>query len=165
MLLATVVLSQPLQWTYDLDSSTDNRLCVVITLQPLDVDEFEVKTAFRSYHRGHLVGEKAEDLGPSFGPPRLCCVDEFLGNDRSQVFISTSHGRIASWLFDFDGTKLRTVYSRTDGRVTTYPVVGENGKGSIVELWPSQDFLATFHDSGHKDSTGRVRRLVSVTLK
>lgn len=57
----------------------------------------------------------------------------FLHNGRKQVFLSVIQGRIASYIFDFDGKELNVLYRMEEGRVQTSPHFTKKGQFYIKE--------------------------------
>lgn len=62
------------------------------------------------------------------------------GRGRRQLLVTTIMGRAASFLWDFDGKRITTLYARDEGRVAVS--LRRTGPGSykIVEDWPRGQF-------------------------
>jgi hypothetical protein len=83
---------------------------------------------------------------------------------RKQLFISSPMGAVYTHIYDFDGKRVRELYSRneSDGRVDVEMVKRKNGQWRMVEYWPrsvyeDQENLGVGYSSGKQNdiSVGR----------
>lgn len=129
--------------TYILDSNNTLDLSVEIVTKPVGSGEFLVELDFRSKKNGKLLHTVKKELGEAFSMPTIS-VGRFTTPDREQIFITISHQSAASYLFDFDGTKLRAPYKLDTGRATGFPSFDSHGHGQVAEFWPKRLYLEHF---------------------
>ena len=141
--------SKPAAETWLFGSANGADLFVEIKPVPFDetnhIRTVEIHAVFTAIRRNKVVQRTERDLGQAFGGPTALVIGGFLGEDREQVFISLTMGAVRSWVFDYDGKKLKTVYERTKGRVATSVSPSANGGWQIDEHWPKQQFEDVFN--------------------
>lgn len=125
--------------------------------------ERRVSVKFSLIKGGRVVSNTSMNIGNSIGGARLIMVGDYLNNGRSQIFISTEMGMIASYLLDFDGKSIRKLYEKSTGRVLTFPGLDYDGHFVIQEFWPKQQFFEHFRQKGEPDPNGYVHREVPVS--
>jgi len=106
------------------------------------VDE---KLVFWAVKGNKTVRRTSRDLGYTFYHPSALDVGLYLRNGRKQLFISLTMGAVRSWVFDFNGRRLRVPYENTIGRVSTSIAPDDHGGWQIVELWPKYQYEDEFH--------------------
>ena len=115
---------------------------------------------------GKVVSKLTFYAGESFGIPNSLVAFNFLGNRRKQVFVSLRYGAVRSFLLDYDGSQLRTLYKRIEGRVMVLPSFDSRGRAILIENWPKREFLEEFHRAGKPYTAGpllgMVRRDVAI---
>lgn len=149
---------------YWLGDNAGYQLSANIRLTPVEpTGVFDVSIEFwtEKAHSKKLLAQR--DLGLSAGPPRLIDCEDIVGNGRNQLFVSISHGRIATWIFDFDGARAKDLYHRTSGRVLTYLDVQADGTATVKELWPRTQFVESFPDIKISGKLALVPRSVRVS--
>lgn len=158
----------PQKWL--LGSVGGSDLFVEIRLHLFDetnyVRSFDAHAVFTATRDGKTVRRIDRDLGQTFGGPTGLAVGPFLyREDREQLFITLTMGRVQSWVFDFDGKKVRAVYERTEGRVATFISPNDRGGWKITELWPKSQYEDHFPKPFKVRPDGCVLREVPVEGK
>ena len=125
-----------------------------------DHHQSELKLLFERTNGEKVLFSTTFDCGPSFGLPRTLSIMPMLGDGRSQVFISARRMAVSSFLLDFDGHKVKTIYSRTEGRVDAMPILKPNGKVMILEIWSPRAYKGVFHADGKIVRSGPFRGMV-----
>jgi hypothetical protein len=74
-------------------------------------------------------------------------VADYVGLGRKQVFAETSYGVTVSGLYDCDGTHVRKLYFRDEGRDGAHFVRGKHGGWRLAEYWRYDEY----GESGDQD--------------
>jgi hypothetical protein len=124
-------------------------------LQSLETNEYKLILKFyrRLATTKQITYQTQYECGVCFGQLNRFVCEDFLDIGRYQVYISFAHGETRSFVLDFDGTRVKTVYSKTGGRVKTWLNFDEKRGYYILELEPrSSTFTKTWLKT---DSTTR----------
>jgi hypothetical protein len=99
---------------------------------------------FQKRSQDRIIATMDFDAGASEGPSNAFAIDYFVREDRKQVFISVESGGIRSFLLDYDGRRIRSIYARTEGRERVSATRIGNGRCLITEFWPKLQYRDTF---------------------
>jgi hypothetical protein len=104
------------------------------------------------------------ECGPGFSNDPLIDSHDYIHLGRNQVFIWSEMGACYSHIYDYNGKKVRTIYSRTAGRVSVDLVKKKNWHWQMIEGWSRYPFmdaadLGVGFSSGIKDDIGVERTL------
>ena len=98
----------------------------------------------------------------SYLPDLRTVVGRFTGGGHKQLFVSATMGRVCTHLYDLSGTRLRTLYSREEGRVVVSPKRNASGGYDLEERWPKRQWEdeENLGDGRYDRRTNYVRRLL-----
>ena len=135
-------------------------LTVRLVASEADSFQCDLKLLFERTSHDNVRLVSRFDVGPSFGLPATLMILPMLGNGRSQVFISARFGAVRSFLLDFDGQRVKMIYSRTEGRVDAMPIYQANGKAMILEIWRPREYTGEFKKLGNVVRSGPWKGMV-----
>ena len=156
LVLGHLVLQTPEKWS--LGDAHGTQLYVELRSKLFDerngVRTLDMSLVFTATHKGKAMNRVVKELGQTFGGPTNLAVGDFIGAGRFQIYIELRMNAPDSWIFDYDGTKLREAYARTSGRVDTALVPQRKGGWQIYEFWPKSQYEEEFGSAKGKVQTG-----------
>jgi hypothetical protein len=116
-------------------------------LQSLETNEYSLILKFyrRLAKTKQITYQTQFDCGVCFGQVNRLVCEDFLDTGRNQVYISFTHGETRSFVLDFDGARVKSIYSNTGARVQTWLNYDDKRGYYILEREPrSNTFTKTW---------------------
>lgn len=101
---------------------------------PVGIDDISIE--FQAKRHGKVLHTKRFHAGISSGGCTDVLTGQYIGTKRKQFIVRLHHGRVATYLLDFDGKQVKTVYKVEDGRHDVVPMRDHKGRFYVRDSSP-----------------------------
>ena len=136
MITVLLLLSDPSKIVVEYPISDDRRAYVIATPDADSPGLFSINVRFSTVKNGVELRRVDYGCRVSVGFPHAVVVGDFVNSGRNQIYIATHHAEWNTWVLDFDGTRISTIYKNVGHRIWTNLNRDEKGRYYVLETDP-----------------------------